>query len=79
MVRLSGCGSACMLPRPWYGLGPLSVATITGNASTKPTSTSSASGVQRTKSRSDRALRKPIPIPRKLAKASLTGLAGLAG
>ena len=48
MVRLKGCGSAFMLPRPWYGLGPLSVATTTGNASTKATSTSSATGVQRT-------------------------------
>ena len=37
-----------MLPRPWNGLGPLRVATTTGKARPKATSTSSATGVQRT-------------------------------
>lgn len=53
-----------MLPRPWYGLGPLSVAT-TGNASAKATSASSARGVQRTKSRSGPGVEEADPDPEK--------------
>ena len=46
-ARLTGCGSASMLRSPRYGWGPLSEDRITGNSSTKPTSSSKATGVQR--------------------------------
>jgi len=47
MARLTGCGSAGVPSSPWSGCGPDRLAKITGKASTKPTSASSATGVQR--------------------------------
>ena len=43
---------------------------MTGKASTNATRASSSSGAQRTKSRLDRAFRKPTPMPRKLASST---------
>ena len=43
---------------------------MTGKQSTNATRASSTSGAQRTKSRLDRAFRKPTPMPRKLASST---------
>ena len=43
--KLSGLGSAAMCPTPRNGVGP--TCRTTGNVSTKPTSASRATGVQR--------------------------------